>query len=403
MSLQAPTFALPARLVDRIGTGLRALGLPILEFDPEGVLADACKRTGLSDFGEAGFRTGLERLCQSLDEDANLSFLGRIGLRNNLVVAAEARLRRIEAFRAAPSLRDQALRPPFVVVGLPRSGTTLLHRLLCLGPQARPLLLWELFAGVPHEGWEEHRARCQQDLSNLKRAVPGIDAKHFVAVDAPEECMMLLDSTFTSAAFWAMAPVHGYLRWYFEQEHDGPYRAWRQHLQAFQALDPEARLTLKAPAHTATLGSLLEAAPEAMIVQTHRDPAVALPSLNSLIFSLHSLVGAKVDLERLAESNARWLEFMIAGNRRARERVGSDRIVDVRYEDLVADPVGVVRRIHAHFDLPFDGAFAERLQARVTDRPQGKYGRHEYSNADFGSSDEAVRAGFAGYIEDFVA
>ncbi|MCP4871160.1 MAG: sulfotransferase [Proteobacteria bacterium] len=140
----------------------------------------------------------------------------------------EARLHRVARPRPKTPLR-----PPLIVVGLPRTGTTVLHRLLCLGDEARPLKLWELLAGTPYDGSSAVEQRITRKLNDLKRAVPGLDAKHFVAADAPEECMMLLDSTFTSATFWATSPVHGYLHWYLDQDHRAAYQQYREHLEHY--------------------------------------------------------------------------------------------------------------------------------------------------------------------------
>ncbi len=139
-----------------------------------------------------------------------------------------------------------------------------------------------------------------------------------------------------------------------------------------------------------------------MVVQTHRDPAVALPSLESLLYSLHSLLCADVDVPRLAESSARWIEAMVEGSARGRAVARPGQILDVAYPDLVTDPIGTVRGIHRHFDLPFDDAFEARLHEQTVNRPKDKFGRHEYSNAEFGTTDEAVRQRFAGYIDAYL-
>jgi hypothetical protein len=245
-------------------------------------------------------------------------------------------------------------------------------------------------------GPDLRRETLQRTLAGMKRLDAGLDAKHHFDADNPEECMLLLDGTLHSLSFWVFAPVYGYFEWLRRQDQRAPYRTYRWLLQAFQRLAPGRRLTLKAPAHTAALPALLEAVPEALVVQTHRDVAEVVPSLNSLIFSLHGLVTDEVDVARMAETNMRHLEHMIAQSEAARA-AAPRAVLDVSYDELVRDPVACLRGIYAHFGLELDEDFAERARAFVAARPKDKYGRHEYAAEDFGTSPAAIRERFAAY------
>lgn len=267
-----PPFPFLFRFANGVGALLDRVGLPPIRFEPGRLIARAEAKTGLSDWGEPGWQEGLARLCQSVAEDANLSLVGKIALHDVVSEALMTRLRRIEARKTRPEVFRAPLVPPLIVVGLPRSGTTHLHRLLALAADARVLAFWELRKPMVGPGPDDRRATVAARFARVKQLAPEMDARHKTGPDEPEECMMLLDSTMVSLTFWVFAPVYGYLEWLVHQDAGPLYKVYREHLQLFQTESPGRRLTLKAPVHTAFLDALVAAVPEAMIVQTHREP-----------------------------------------------------------------------------------------------------------------------------------
>jgi hypothetical protein len=224
-----------------------------------------------------------------------------------------------------------------------------------------------------------------------------------MAADEPEECMFLLDDTFKSLAFWVHAPVFGYQAWVIEQDMTLAYRSYRTQLQHFQAQTPELRLTLKAPIHTAYLDTLVATVPEALHVQTHRDPIAVLSSANSLFLSVHSMMSEHVDVPRMVGVNMTTMEMFGRKSIAMRERIPPRVVYDVQYDDLCRDPIGVVKSIHTHFDLPFDAEAEERLRAYVVSHPQGYKGVHRYKAEDLGVDLDELRDRFRPYTERFVA
>jgi hypothetical protein len=399
--LEPTRHPLAVRAVNGAAAALRRLGIEIASLEPASLLKAAQREAGLSDFGPRDFEQGLGVFTLSLEADARLTPIGRKGLRDFLINALVTRLQRTELRRTRPGLFSTELADPLMVIGLPRSGTTFLHRLLALAPEARPLRYFEVRHPIAPPGRDDRRERAQREHRGMAWLAPGLDAKHFSGPDEAEECLFLFDSTMVSSSFWVAAPAYRYLDWYLEQDQRGPYQQYREHLQIFQAEQPSRRLTLKAPIHTANLGALVEAVPSVRLVQLHRDPVQALNSVNSLFYTLHRAVSDELDIARLGRAN---LEFMVRGierNLAARDALAPGTIVDVHYDDLVADPVGVVRRIREHHGLDFSAEYADRLAAFARDNPQHKHGRHRYSSADFGLSDDEIRARFARYLEQF--
>ncbi|HVR19522.1 MAG TPA: sulfotransferase, partial [Polyangiaceae bacterium] len=352
------------------------------------------------DFGESDFESGLAVALESAERDAQLTLLGRMGIRDMLVNALTQRLLRVQFRREHPEVFEAPLTPPIIVMGLPRSGTTLLHRLLSLAPEARSLRYFELRRPLDEPG-NDRLAWARSQQRSFKWLARGLDAKHASGPEEPEECLFLFDSTLVSATFWIAAPLYGYLDWYLAQDQRAPYRAYREYLQIFQRETPERRLTLKAPIHTPHVRALFAAVPEARLVQLHRDPRPALASANSLFATLHRVVTDSLDCERLGRAN---FELVATGMDRlldARTTLPEGAIHDVYYDELVRDPLGVVRDIRNRFELGFDAAYEERLREYLRENPQHKHGPHRYRADDFGLSDDEIQARFARYLETF--
>ncbi|MCP3958763.1 MAG: sulfotransferase, partial [bacterium] len=210
----------------------------------------------------------------------------------------------------------------------------------------------------------------------------GIDAKHRIDADQPEEDIFLLNSSLKSAAFYMMAPVYSYLEWLSEQDLGSVYLEYLQHLQVFQSEAPQVRLTLKAPAHLWGMSSLLKAIPNGFVVQTHREPVEVLASINSLISTMHAGVCDSFDANRMARVNLRFFEEMVQRGEEALADFPSRQQLHVRYDDLVKDPIAMVRKLYEHFDLKLTNEVEERLDHFVNNRPKHKYGRHEYAIED---------------------
>lgn len=400
--LSSPSLPAHFRLLNRAERGLRALGIGCLPFKPDLLLKIAEKQAGINDFAEdSAFREALSVLCRSAENDASLTLVGRMSIRRFVGRALVNRLRRVHMAKQQPEIATTVLEPPLIVVGLPRSGTTFLHHMLTLDAKARPLLFWELIEPIPGPGPDRRREQLIAMLADMKRMGGNLDAKHHFDSDNPEECMLLLDSTLVSLSFWTFAPVYEYLSWFRQQDQREPYRAYKWLLQFFQRQSPNRRLTLKAPAHTGALASLLDAIPNARIVQTHRDPAEVVPSLNSLIYSLHSLVTDKVDVARMSNENMAHLEYMIARNEAARLQAPRS-VLDINYAEIFRDPLACVRRIYDHFGLELDESFAERIRRFAANRPKEKYGIHSYSAEDFGTTKAAIRERFSAYHRRYI-
>lgn len=367
---------------------------------PETLIDRARSITNLHDLDEGDGLEGLEVLCRSIADDAELTVFGRFLMQIQITNALVTRLLQVDA--RAQQLGSPPMPPPLMVVGLPRTGTTLLHRLLSLVQGVRAPRTWEVRQPLPRARPDLRRDLGKLQISAFKWAAPGIDAKHRVSSDDPEECMFLMDPSFVTPTFWVLAPVYGYHDWMLAQDMSGPYRSYRELLLHLFAQDPAGRrLVLKAPSHTPFVDLLLQQFPDMMLVQTHRNPVKVTGSVNSLFASLHSAVCDEPDLPRMARANVRMLAQLANDNLAARQRIDERRILDVRFEELVADPVGTVRNIHRAYDLELTEVDVRRLEAYLARRHRHRFGKHVYRTEDFGLTDEELVRAFAPYNERF--
>ncbi len=364
-------------------------------FKEDSLCTRVSEKTGLSDFGNPYFRQGLRTLLKSLETDARLHPLGRIGLHGMVETQLANRLLFVDQLKRNPDRFRQPLTPPIIVLGIPRSGTALLHRLLASDETHRALRFWELMRPFPSSGVDHRQRDLERALSIRQKLTPEVDSKHFSRADSAEECMWLLNLTFTSHGYWVPAPVYSYLEWLEGCDRRPAYREYRLLLNWFQATDPDRRLVLKAPSHSGSLQELLEAVPEALVVQTHRDPLEALGSLNSLIYSVHRAVGC-VDARRMCQANLRMVTNEVNRAIKARKQFPG-KVLDVRYKDLECSPLEVVRRIYHHFDLEWTQSLEVRIRSSIQQHPKGKHGAHKYGLEDFGLSRQEVLSHLGAY------
>jgi hypothetical protein len=391
------------RLLNGFGTGLRRLGWDLPRLDTEGMIAAAERRTGLADWGDPAFREGLGMLVRSFAAGRVHTF-GRLYFREFCIRTLVNRLRIHADLARHPEILEVPIRRPLFVTGLPRSGTTLLHRLLSEDPVGRPLYFWETLEPSPPPMREAFHtdpriARARKAVRTLNALAPRIPAAHLFGADLPEECNNLFAHAFVCGMLGFMFDVPEYVEWLGEQALFGPYRFLRRQLQLLSWHCAGEHWLLKSPAHLFGLDALLGAFPDACIVQTHRPPTEVVPSLCSLAAGFRGIASDWVDLRRLGSEMtdvfARGAERAIA----VRSQADPARFLDVAYTTLVADPVEVVATVCRHFDYPFGTEFEARVRRHLAENPQHKHGVHRYSLDQFGLTPEVVNERFARYLD----
>jgi hypothetical protein len=381
------------------------LGIAAPQLTPERLTRAASRRAGLAPNFSVHVGEALEVLCRSLHDEARLHWFGRANM-SSLMITGLAELLLIEdRFRRDPSLAARELVAPLIVTGLPRSGTTFLHRLLSVARAAEPVLLHQHLFPTPRRMPSSGRVESELLFHPWKVASRrnGLDAIHYVRPDLPDECNFGMRLGMRSMIFWGTAPTYGYLEWLLEQDLREAYQLYRRTLLLHQARTPGKRLTLKCPHHLAWLPALTEALPEATIIQTHREPLEAVPSECKLILALHGLATHELNWrESVIHNHMKIREFAERSIAFADSEPGR-AIMHVDYRRLVGEPVAVAHEIHAQLGLPLDEADRAALARFHAENPQHKHGKNSYSLAQFGLDAAQIQAEFAPYRERFLS
>ena len=336
-------------------------------------------------------------LVSSCARDAGLTPRGGKVMRAMLRGALAARLVSEAAWQAHPEYAQVRIDRPLFVTGLPRTGTTALHRLLTADPAHQGLKLW--LAEVPQPRppratwaadpvFQYIQAGCERHHAEH----PEFMGVHYMAADQVEECWQLLRQSMRSVSWECLAHLPSYSAWLRGQDWTGPYRRHRRNLQLIGLPDAGRRWVLKNPSHLFALDALLRVYPDALVVQTHREPSTAIASVCSLAAQASAGWSTTFTGEVIGRDQ---LELWASGLERfSAERARHDpaRFFDVHYDDLVADPVGTAEAVYAHFGLPFSGVAADAMRALAAHNTARS--AHRYTLADFGLTAADVGARF---------
>ncbi len=407
-----PPAPWPIRAFNALGPTLARVGaLPT--FDVDALMATARKKSGLDDFGDEWFREPLGKLIWSLEEEAQLSALGRTIMHTQLVGALVTRLRTEALYAAHPEIDDIDLGRVIIIAGLQRTGTTTLHRLLSAEPKMRAMLAWEALGPAPGPGeplrWgidpgEPPKSRIRQGKlaeRGLKFIAPHFFAIHPVEHDAPEEDVLLLDVSFMSQSPEATLHVPTYAAWLEGQDNMPAYAYLRKLMKLLSWQSPGEHWVLKSPHHMEYIDTALEVFPEATIVQTHRDPRKTMASFASMVAHGRSVFSDVVSVKGVSEHWTRKVKRLMRLSMEVRDRLGPDRFIDVSYYDLLEDAPREVERVYAKAGIPFDDISRASVTATKKKNVQHRYGRHRYGLGDFGLSPEQIEHEFGFYRERY--
>ncbi len=411
----ASTFDQPYRpaaiaFANRIGRLLSGVGIGGKPITVDGVLCDARRKVGLSDFGDEGFLEPLEVLADSINREAGLNPVGHLIIRGRIVGVLANKLVAQDTIKRHPEILDIPVEAPIVVAGLARTGTTMLHRLIAQDPAVRSLASWEAINPAPpsRKLWQKKDPRFAQASAaakGLKYMSPGFFAIHPAEPDAPEEEVILLEQAFLTTTPEAMMNVPTYAKWLEEQDHVPAYQALKRMMQYLQWQRPgigkDVRWVLKTPHHQEYFDPLLEVFPNATIVHTHRDPLKTSPSLFSMLTHLQMIFSDDVDPHRVASHWLGKIENMARRTMATRDRVNDKGFVDISYYDLIKEPIVQVARVYEAAGADLAPEARDAMEASRKLDKQHKYGRHKYSLADFSMTEADVESRIAAYRARF--
>ncbi|MBH0120512.1 sulfotransferase [Rhodococcus sp. CX] len=369
----------------------------------ESLHESATRITGLTDFGSDDYREALDVLLESYARDEKLTPLGskmsRVFLRGALV----ARLLSEAAWKQHPEHADVEITRPIFVTGLPRTGTTALHRLLTADPAHQGLEMWLTEMPQPRpprDTWADNPVFAGIEAGFAQHHIehPEFMGVHYMSAGEVEECWQLLRQSFRSVSYECLAHLPTYSRWLATQDWTSAYERHRRNLQLIGLPDADKRWVLKNPSHLFALDELLTVYPDALVVVTHRDPRTVIPSVCSLTAQASEgwsevFVGDAIGRSQL-DLWARGFEKFTE----VRARHDRARFVDVAYRDFVEDPIGTIGSLYDRFGIGLSAEAEAAMVALHTESRQGdRKPAHRYTLAEFGLTVEDVDERFPDY------
>lgn len=380
--------------------------------DRNALAAAAREETGLSDFGDHWFFANLDALIASLNADAQLSAAGEAIAGGGLTRALVNRLRFVDLLKRHPEIHDEQISVSAVVVGLPRTGSTMLHRMLCAAPGMTGVKWFETQNYVPFpretRGQPDARREAAKGiLGYMLQAIPELMSIHPMDIDQPDEELIVLGQLFSSTLNEGMYHLPSYARWLMGPQSDRtqPYRDLKDILKMMQWWEPSrkgCKWVLKTPGHLMALDAVLDVFPDAQIVMTHRDPVFTVPSYCSMEYSLYRMASDTITKQDIARFWEPRLHQLLTLFMQTRDKAGAGRFIDVRYKDLTSDPIGqgvaVLERAGVSITPDVRAGMDEWVEAnRREDRAP-----HNYTLEEYGLDAAEIEQRFADYRKRYI-
>ena len=378
--------------------------------DRESLLAQAIEQTGLSDFGDNWFFANIEALIPALNKQAKLSPEGVYGAQHMIVSALVNRLRHIQLIKDNPEILDEDVNVTAVLTGLPRTGSTMLHRMLAAAPHLTGVRWYETQNYVPLDG--ELRGdpaprleAAKGVLAYMLEKIPELMSIHPMDIEQPDEEVIILGQLFSSSMIESTYFVPDYAAWLSQQDPRKAYDDLVQILQSLQWQDPSRKgknWVLKTPGHLMGLQTVLDVFPNAKIVMTHRDPVSTIPSYCSMEASLYKMGSTDISnteigtywIERLKS----WLDNFMC----VREKASRNRFIDVNYKALLETPAEEGLRVLGLAGVSESAEIKDGMQDWIEANRREHRAAHKYSLKDFGLNEDDIRTKYHGYMSQYV-
>jgi hypothetical protein len=385
--------------------GLKGNGA--FSLNPNSILSEAESNAGMG-IDDAAVVERLGLLCDSLRSEARLHPAGKFMARKNLLRIVSNRIKIDHDFNLMPNLETKTMRDPVFIVGLQRTGTTMLQRILASDEgNFRFLASWEAIypapiAGKAKNGGKDQRVKTAElGRKALAYLSPDFSAVHPVEPLGPEEDCLLFDYDFMSTVPEATHRVPGFSRWLEGQNRVSSYRYYKKILQYLQNQRPGGRWILKTPQHMENLDALFEVFPDARIIQTHRDPRSVMASFSSMIAHAHGIFSDEIDPREIGSHWLRKARIMTDMSMSMRSWVYAKNFHDVMYKDIVKDPCSVTEKIYDFLGLGFTEEDRTRIKSWTVNNPQHRYGMHKYRIEDFGFTHGSIMEELRSYRDYF--
>ena len=380
---------------------------PQCPLDADALHARASADTGLHDFGAGDYRERLDVYLAALREIDGLHAAGVVNFYGQLLQLLKNRLLFTDLLRRHPEIDDIELQPPVVIAGLPRTGTTHLHNLLAAPPTFRTMPYWESVEPFPLPAEagvapDPRRARMDVAVAVINTVMPHFPLMHEMTTEHVHEEIQLLANDFSTMFFETLADVPRWRDYYHAHDQTPHYEYLARQLKAMQFLRGGRRWLLKSPQHLEQVPVLDRVFPGSIVVFTHRDPVPVALSMIAMITYSARMHRTPVPVHQIAASWIDRLEQMLTALVRDRDTIGPQRSVDIRFDDFMANELGVAEHVYALAGEPFTEEARTAIAGYLAGHQRGRLGNVETSWEMFGLTEEGLRARFAPYVERFL-
>jgi hypothetical protein len=382
---------------------------PAEPLDREALLQYARERAGLSDFGDLWFLEPMDRYIEASNREGRLTAQGRAGTIEVIVKGLVSRLRMIDDIKRHPEILDEKVEVAGIILGLPRTGSTIFQRLLASAPGMTGLRWFEAQNFAPFPGEEpgnpaERRAYAQAMIDGWLQLSPELASIHPLDPDAPDEEILILGQMFVSTMIEGMNFVPSFAAWlntYDQAKGHGDLKTILKYLQWQDPARRGSKWILKSPSNLPYAETAAAAFPDALLIMTHRDPVQTVPSYVSMQAALYKLSASLTDLEVGAFWFPRLVEWMRMFEA-ARARIGEHRFIDIDYRAVGKDPLAEAQRVLTRFGIASGEALDAALGEFMAGNQREQRPMHDYSLERFGLDESAIEREFADYRRRYI-
>ena len=376
----------------------------------EALLQQARERAGLADFGDEWFFEPMDHFIEASNREGRLTPAGRASTTEVIVKGLVSRLRMVEDIKRHPEILGEKVDVAGIILGLPRTGSTIFQRLLASAPGMTGLRWYEAQNFAPFPGEErgnpvERRAYAQAMIDGWLQLSPELASIHPLEPDAPDEEILVLGQMFVSTMIEGMNYVPSFTRWLNGYDQSKGHEDLKTILKYLQWQDPSRKgrkWILKSPSNLPYAEVAAKAFPDALLIMTHRDPLQTVPSYVSMQAALYKLSASLTD----AEVGAFWFPRLVEWMRMfeaARERIGEHRFIDIDYREVGKEPMAQAERVLSRMGIPVDAQLEEVLAEFLAGNKREQRPMHDYSLERFGLDEEAIKREFATYRERYIS
>ncbi len=399
------------RTINNIGRIFRSIGIRIGDANSETIVKKAMHNSGISTIIDDSFLKPLDVLVRSANQQPRFKLMGRFIFQANLVNRVSNRLLIDSTFANFPEILEQPINRPIFITGMPRTGTTLVHRLIAQDPKLRSTQYWEMQYPCPPPEKETYATdprikKSEQEVEMLNKLCPEFKSIHEFGACMPDECIFLFENDLMSDSLGLVYDLPEYSKWLIEQPMKPFYERHKKQLQLLQFKNPGERWILKSRNHLYSLNPLMQVYPDAFIIQIHRDPLETIASAISLSMASLLLLHDKVDPEKIGLEILEWIGLSIDQAMIERTKAESNpdskvKFIDIYYKDLVTNPLGQIRLIYDFCDLEWSETVEQKMNTFLSENRQHKHGIHNYTLEQFKLTEGQILERFATYNKRF--